>query len=414
MYETLTDIFDAVAVKYLKAVDVPKIRAKSKGSNQHELGGLVKAGFRDYLGTPGKTETFKYNASMAYIRDDDEDPVTCKDIVSWYDSRRHKSHRSPEYRLYYSDNEVIDEIKESDFMLVAITKSKELVMVFAPQNSVAEQQLRTIFSIGDSKADDKFREVNLSESKLLLPIQTVLAQLGIDLYNTNTEQESKLELLLNEFKGSFPKTKQFSEFARQHSEPIDPLASPDDSLLIWMSEEEQLFRLLERHIVAVRLQQGFGENGDDVNEFISFSLSVQNRRKSRVGHAFENHLEAIFNSHVLMFERGKRTEGKQTPDFLFPGQQAYKDHKFPSERLRMLGAKTSCKERWRQVLAEANRISQKHLITMEPAISTEQTEQMREKNLQLIVPEKLQQTYTEDQRQHLLTLSGFISEVKTL
>lgn len=35
----------------------------------------------------------------------------------------------------------------------------------------------------------------------------------------------------------------------------------------------------------------------------------------------------------------------------------------------MLGAKTTIKERWRQVLEEANRIERKHLITLEPAVS---------------------------------------------
>ena len=60
----------------------------------------------------------------------------------------------------------------------------------------------------------------------------------------------------------------------------------------------------ERSFVQVRLDQGF----DDVDEFLSFSLSVQNRRKSRMGYAFENHLMPIFESRNLQFERGCRTE----------------------------------------------------------------------------------------------------------
>ena len=43
----------------------------------------------------------------------------------------------------------------------------------------------------------------------------------------------------------------------------------------------------------------------------------------------------------------------------------------------MLAAKTSCKDRWRQVLAEADRIRTKHLLTLEPAISKIQTAEMR-------------------------------------
>jgi hypothetical protein len=410
MYETLTDIFDAVAVKYLSGVDIPKVNSKGRGSNQHELGGLKKAGIGQYLGEPGKEETFKFNVTMAYINDEEEEPTTCRDVVSWYDSRRKSPHRSPEYRLYYKDNEVVTKLKESDFMLVAITKDKELVMVFAPEHSEAEHQLKTVFSIDTETTDSKFSGINLTESDILLPVRTMLGQLGIDLYGTNDEQ--KLDLILEKFGESFPKTKEFSLFTRSISEQVDPCNEPDQSLLLWMNEEEKLFRILERHIVSVRLQQGFGENGDDVDEFISFSLSVQNRRKSRVGHAFENHIEEVLQQNSVLFERGKKTEGKQSPDFLFPSQEKYHTPDFDPSLLRMLGAKTTCKERWRQVLAEAKRIDLKHLITLEPAISEDQTQQMKDMNLQLVVPDSIQQTYTEQQRMGLQSFKEFIEEVK--
>ncbi len=57
--------------------------------------------------------------------------------------------------------------------------------------------------------------------------------------------------------------------------------------------EEILFRTFERHIIGDRLQKGFA---DDVDGFLSYSLSVQNRRKSRAGFSLENHLEVIFNA----------------------------------------------------------------------------------------------------------------------
>ena len=63
-----------------------------------------------------------------------------------------------------------------------------------------------------------------------------------------------------------------------------------------MGREEQLFRRLERKVIAERLQHGFGSDGAelDIDGFIGFSLSVQNRRKSRAGFALEHHLAAIF------------------------------------------------------------------------------------------------------------------------
>lgn len=97
---------------------------------------------------------------------------------------------------------------------------------------------------------------------------------------------------------------------------------------------------------------------------------------------------------------------------MFPGQDAYYNQNFPDSQLRMLRAKTSCKERWRQVLAEAKRIERKHLITLEPAISEDQTNQTQEMNLQLVVPKVIQSTYTTYQKEYLISFAEFISEIR--
>ncbi len=57
-------------------------------------------------------------------------------------------------------------------------------------------------------------------------------------------------------------------------------------------------------------------------------------------------------------------------------------------------AKSSCKDQWRHVLAEAEKIPKKHLLTLEPGISEHQTEQMSASQLQLIVPDAIQDSYT--------------------
>jgi hypothetical protein len=73
--------------------------------------------------------------------------------------------------------------------------------------------------------------------------------------------------------------------------------------------------------------------------------------------------------------------------------------------------KSTCKDRWRQVLAEAQRIERKHLLTLEAAISTHQTDQMHEHKLQLVVPRGLQATYTPAQQENLLDLAEFTAMV---
>ena len=79
----------------------------------------------------------------------------------------------------------------------------------------------------------------------------------------------------------------------------------------------------------------------------------------------------------------------------------------------MLGVKSSCKDRWRQVLSEAERIDKKHLLTLEAAISNNQTEEMKSKELQLVVPKKIHDSYTKNQQKWLLDLETFIKIVTT-
>ena len=151
----------------------------------------------------------------------------------------------------------------------------------------------------------------------------------------------------------------------------------------------------------------------DVDEFISFSLSVQNRRKSRVGFALEHHLAALFKSNSLKFERGVKTENNNKPDFLFPGTAEYARSNFPPSKLVMMGSKSTCKDRWRQVLSEAKRIKQKHLFTLEPGISENQTSEMKAKNLQLVLPQSLHQTYKSSQQNWLMNLQEFVGLVSS-
>ena len=179
--------------------------------------------------------------------------------------------------------------------------------------------------------------------------------------------------------------------------------------MAWMDREEALFRTLERHLIADRLNRGFR---DDVDGFIAFSLSVQNRRKSRVGYALENHLEHIFTGSGVRFSRAAVTENKSRPDFLFPGIAEYQDPAFNPQHLTMLGVKASCKDRWRQVLAEADRIENKHLLTLESAISVNQTEEMRVKRLRLVIPRQIHATYSPRQQPWLMDVATFSALVR--
>lgn len=427
--DRISDYTEGVAAKYLSAVD-----SESQKSHQHEIGGLPAAGFREWLGSPGKREEYRFRTRQIYISDDETEPVICDSLVTWYDCRRNVAHRGPEYRLYYYDSPVTACISEGDFFLVAklqdealplqemalpqdmVVNPGSLLMIFAPAHSAAERQLRILFGLGE--IGNRFTVGELNEGCLLLPLRMMLESLGIKLNKPTRSDYEWTEHLTATFGGiTFPATADFSAFARHSiATQVDALADPDATIMAWMDHEEKLFRLYERLLVQAQLRAGFGEHGDDVDAFISYSLSVQNRRKSRVGHAFECHLDTLFRLHGLKFQQGRGkgnvTENNARPDFMFPSFAAYHDPVFPADKLLMLGAKTTCKDRWRQVLSEANRITSKHLITLETSISESQTDEMIAHQLQLVVPASIQATYTVKQQGQLKDLQAFITEIK--
>jgi hypothetical protein len=74
----------------------------------------------------------------------------------------------------------------------------------------------------------------------------------------------------------------------------------------------------------------------------------------------------------------------------------------------MLGVKSTCKDRWRQVLSEADLIREKHLLTLETAISQHQTDEMCSKGLRLVLPQRLHGSYTTSQGAWLLDITQFL------
>jgi hypothetical protein len=149
-----------------------------------------------------------------------------------------------------------------------------------------------------------------------------------------------------------------------------------------------------------------------VREFIRFSLSVQNRRKSRMGLSLQNHLSSVLITKNIRFDSQKTTEGKNTPDFIFPSILAYRNLEFPSEYLTILAAKSTCKERWRQILTEANRITIKHLCTLDQLLSIDQIEEMTTQNVHLVIPNSIANMYDDQLRARMTSVTNFIEAIK--
>ena len=188
------------------------------------------------------------------------------------------------------------------------------------------------------------------------------------------------------------------------------LTNPDAKIISWTNMEYTLFRALEHARYGNLISKGFKA----VDEFVRIANIVLNRRKSRAGKSFENHLAAIFDANSLSYSSQATTEGNKRPDFLFPSEEDYHNENFPVERLISLAAKTTCKDRWRQILNEANRLRNcpKYLCTLQQGVSKTQLQEMKEEKVILVVPKPYHASYPKEFRGDIWTLSKFVSYVK--
>ena len=405
-YGTLSTHFAGVGTKVLTLVD-------TKGSNQHEVGGPKKQWnrFRQILGDEPRRIAEGNGIPTRYIYiSGEQESFDFEGQCSWYDTRHKDIKRSAEWRVYYQSNDVTDAMEPGDQLVLAKHREDYLLFIVIAEGCGLLERVLYLFGL-DRLADlVTFQDFSEADPELDFLNRLILEEIGVEFEDSDA---NKLDNIIEPYGLAFPKTIAFSDLARQTLPEISALDDPDWAIMSWVEHEEALFRRLEARIVAERIASGWTDpdGAPDVDGFISYSLSVQNRRKSRRGHSLENHLVAVFEAYRLKYDVQKKTEKGKKPDFLFPGIDEYNDPAFSVSLLTMLAAKSTCKDRWSQVLPEAERIPVKHLVTLELGISESQTTTMRESSVQLVVPRSLQRSYTKEQCAWLWDLSDFIAMV---
>lgn len=186
------------------------------------------------------------------------------------------------------------------------------------------------------------------------------------------------------------------------------MANPDKEILGWLNAEFQLFKTLENNRYSQRIKTPYAT----VEELVETANTILNRRKSRAGKSLEHHLAEIFSIFALAYSMQPVTEDNKKPDFIFPNVEAYLNPNYDDKKLVMLASKTTCKDRWRQILNEADRIKTKHLFTLQQGISKNQLEEMYKYNVCLVVPEPYLTSFPQEFRERILTLDSFVKNVQ--
>ena len=259
----------------------------------------------------------------------------------------------------------------------------------------------------DDDIDDFFASFNLSPGET----NQIIDVAG------NVKPDEKIDHLMKEFVAQytdFPETRQMAKGARDCYNKAYNIAEgtlwdkPDEVLLNWVNTEYCLFKYMEEKVYADVLSHPF----INVESFVKMANEVLNRRKSRAGKSLEHHLADIFTHNELVFEEQAITENNKKPDFLFPNSECYHNLQFPADDLVVLGAKTTCKDRWRQVLSEADRVNSKYLFTLQPGVTKNQLKEMQDSRLTLVVPNQYISSFPIEYQATISDLAGFIQMVR--
>lgn len=210
----------------------------------------------------------------------------------------------------------------------------------------------------------------------------------------------------------FPPTRDFSNRAWESLvECVRAFADKpiDEQLVSLVEAEYDLFRTVERKVCEPEIVRLF----KSVDDFLTTAQTILQRRKARAGRSLEHHAERLLTRAGLPFDHGVMVDDTR-PDILIPGRAAYENAAYPANRLVLLGVKTTCKDRWRQVTREAPRAGHRFILTIQQGVSSRQMTEMAGAGIRLVVPKSLHAKYPKDDRPALLTLERFVDEARRL
>lgn len=312
------------------------------------------------------------------------------------------------------------------------SKGQETHMTGLPKEGFSELLPASYLIMGKISSKDMYEcltiDSNSEEADFLRDIFNLDSEFLIDVFNPvqvrNSEKNQIIEfadqVIHSWLKGdiavfakknaSMPATAELSKMALNQYfistgvDKINPfeLDSPGDVLrFISRNIEWHLFKefqMRERSVALVRKLVGDTPRNinekdiirlliDNYYEIDRIMLSASQQRKSRAGYSYEHHIEAILIGGDIPFEKQVLIESKKRPDFILPSLKFLNTKNDKATGL-ILSAKTTLRERWKQVQIE--KIGhQLFLTTVDENIASNSIEDMNSIGVQLVVPEAL-------------------------
>lgn len=208
------------------------------------------------------------------------------------------------------------------------------------------------------------------------------------------------------------------KYGRKTLNPFE-LAAPGDALRdISRSIEWDLFRNFQRKERAVELVRiVLGDEPakvsaadiirqliDTLPEIDALMLSASQQRKSRAGYSYEHHIEAMLADGAVPFEKQVIIAARKRPDFILPSLRFMDSGKPSAQTALILSAKTTLRERWKQVEREKGDRNL-YLTTVDENIAGNAIEDMASFGVHLVIPESLKKSKLAEYEGHANVLS---------
>lgn len=192
----------------------------------------------------------------------------------------------------------------------------------------------------------------------------------------------------------------FEKFKKEVPTNADLCTAAADSILEGKSEHEikanfsVLFdqmqnEIYQRYLKAEKSSGQFVINDEvasygrvDFSDLNRFFLSISQSRRSRAGGAFEYIIKELFSRLSYPFSSQVNIDGAK-PDFVMPSESYFREKPLDSI---IFTAKRTLRERWRQVVTEANKGYGFFLATLDEKITENQIEQAATHKIYLVVP----------------------------
>ncbi|MES2407644.1 MAG: type II restriction endonuclease [Pseudomonadota bacterium] len=188
---------------------------------------------------------------------------------------------------------------------------------------------------------------------------------------------------------------------QHHLEDLNPyeMSTPGDAIMkISRDIEYSLYKRAERRYRAAEVIRIITSGGTDIVSSVvrgfpdldATFLSASQHRKSRAGRSFEQHISRLLRDGRIAFEEQAVTGGRR-PDFVLPSLVVLKAKKRVFDEAMVLSAKTTLRERWKQVTMEKFNCAL-FLATVDDRVSSAAIDDMNNQGIHLVVPESLKKS----------------------